>query len=277
MLKLKRLMGVALAACMMLPLAASAQTQELMIDGDHGKLATVIQRPDRAAKYPMVMLLHGFTSKKEHALLTHLANDLEAMGIASVRFDFNGHGQSEGRFQDMTVLNEIEDAKKVFAYVKSLPEVTSVSMAGHSQGGVVTSMTAGELGRKNIRSIVLMAPAAVLREDSIRGTLFGVKFDPLNPPEYVEILGGNKVGRGYIKTSQDLPIYETAAKYRGPAFMIHGTGDVIVPYTYSLRYQQIYPKSKISLLPGFNHSFTQDTEKTARLAADFFAQQLKKK
>lgn len=41
-----------------------------------------------------------------------IASDLLSDGIGVVRFDFNGHGKSEGRFQDMTVLNEIEDAKK---------------------------------------------------------------------------------------------------------------------------------------------------------------------
>ena len=139
----RKLLALLLAACAMLPLTANASTQTLKVDGDHGKLAAVIQRPDEQKQYPMFMLLHGFTSRKDTPLLTTLANKLEAKGIASIRFDFNGHGESEGRFQDMTVLNEIEDAKKVYAYVKSLPGVTSISIAGHSQGGVVTSMTAG--------------------------------------------------------------------------------------------------------------------------------------
>lgn len=58
------------------------------------------------------------------------------------------HGQSDGDFRDMTVLNEIEDAKKVFEYARRLPNVTSVSIAVHSQGGVVASMVAGELRRE---------------------------------------------------------------------------------------------------------------------------------
>ena len=139
----RKLLALLLAACAMLPLTANAATQTLKVDGDHGKLAAVIQRPDGQKQYPMVMLLHGFTSRKDTPLLTTLANKLEAKGIASIRFDFNGHGESEGRFQDMTVLNEIEDAKKVYAYVRLLPDVTNISIAGHSQGGVVTSMTAG--------------------------------------------------------------------------------------------------------------------------------------
>ena len=97
------------------------------------------------------------------------------------------HGQSDGSFQDMTVLNEIEDAKKVFEYARRLPNVTSVSIAVHSQGGVVASIVAGELGAKKIKAVVLMAPAAVLRDDAIRRNLFGVTYDSINPPAFVEI------------------------------------------------------------------------------------------
>ena len=57
---------------------------------------------------------------------------------------------------------KIEDAKAVYAYARKLPGVTSIALAGHSQGGVVASMTAGELGTQKVKALVLMAPAAVL-------------------------------------------------------------------------------------------------------------------
>lgn len=121
-----------------------------------------------------------------------------------------------------------------------------------------------------------MAPAAVLRDDAIRGNLFGFKYDSLNPPEYVEIFNGLKVGRNYIVTAQTLPIYETAKNFTGSALMIHGTGDVIVPYTYSLRYKEIFKRGEIELLDGADHSFHGNERRAAKIAADFFAKQLKK-
>lgn len=272
---LKKFFMLLFTVLMILPINVEAKSQAVKIDGDHGKLSAVIQTPDGKTSYPMVMILHGFTGDKNEPLLTTLADDLEKAGIASIRFDFNGHGESDGDFSDMTVLNEIEDAKKVYNYVSKLPNVTSISIAGHSQGGVVTSMLAGELGTKKVKSIALMAPAAVLRDDAIRGNLFGVTYDSINPPQYVEIFGGHKIGRNYIVTAQTLPIYETAEKYQGPALMIHGTGDVIVPYTYSLHYQHIYPQSQLELLPGFDHSFRQDVAKATKIVADYFVKQLK--
>lgn len=271
----KLLMAVILML-MFLPVTASAQSRNVSIDGDHGKLAAVVQTPDGKSNFPMVIICHGFTAQKEQPLLKYLADDLEAAGIASIRFDFNGHGKSEGNFQDMTVLNEIEDAKKVFEYVRDMRGVTSVAIAGHSQGGVVTSMVAGQLGVENFKAIALMAAAAVLRDDAIRGNIFTDHYDSINPPEYVKIFNGLKLGRNYIKTAQSLPIYETAANYQGPVFIIHGLSDIVVPYTYSLRYQEIYNGSaQIEFLEGFDHGFTQNEKLVARKVADYFINQLK--
>lgn len=270
----KILFAVLLMVGLFLPTAASAQSRDVWIDGDHGRLSAVIQTPDGLNEYPLVIICHGFTSNKNQPLLSTLANYLEDAGIASIRFDFNGHGDSEGRFQDMTVLNEIEDAKHVYEYARDMRGVTSVSIAGHSQGGVVTSMVAGELGTGNVHCIALMAPAAVLRDDAIRGILQGAVYDSINVPEYVEVRG-LRVGRNYIKTAQTLPIYETAANFEGPAFMLHGIADIVVPYTYSLRYQEIFPGSECELLDGFDHGFTQDINRAAGIVADYFIQQLK--
>ena len=155
-----------------------------------------------------------------------ICDTLQAHGIASIRFDFNGHGQSEGEFKDMTVPNEIEDAKKVVEYVSSLPYVNGLAIAGHSQGGVVAAMTAGELsealGQPAFKAVALMAPAAVLREDAIKGSTMGKMYDPFDPGEYIELFGGLKLGGNYIRTAFTLPIYETAAKYQGPAIIVHG-------------------------------------------------------
>ena len=250
--------------------AAFAETVSVAVDGHHGKLAALVQRPELkdGGKCPMVMLLHGFTGNKSNRPLTDIADMLEKEGIASIRFDFNGHGESEGAFSDMTVLNEIEDAKRVFEFVKGLEYVDGVSIAGHSQGGVVTSMLAGELGRENVKCVVLLAPAAVLRDDAIRGSAFGVSYDAGNPPETVDIWG-HKLGREYILTAQSLPIYETAEKFTGPACMIHGTADRIVPYTYSLSYKRVYENGELHLIDGADHGFRGHEQETAEIAVTF--------
>lgn len=251
--------------------------ESLTIDGDHGRLQAIVQKPQLSAgeQCPMVVLCHGFGGSKDNQLFELIADSLQRHGIASVRFDFNGHGESEGRFQDMTVPNEIEDTKKVVAYMRNQPFVSKVALAGHSQGGVVAAMTAGELGADDISAVVLMAPAAVLRDDAIRGATMGSTYNPLDPPEFVEVWGGKKLGRKYIKTAFTLPIYETASRYQGPALIVHGTGDRLVPYTYGLRFHQQWPKSEYVEQEYYDHGFTQNIYRTADIVSSYLKRTLR--
>ena len=273
---MKTLKFFAVALFILMAAGAQAQTQTVTIDGDHGKLHAVIHKPELkdGERCPMVLLCHGFMGNKEGALEKQIAALLQAKGIASIRFDFNGHGQSEGRFQDMTVPNEIVDAKKVIEYVSNLPYVESVAITGHSQGGVVAAMTAGDLGAEKIKAVVLLAPAAVLRDDAIRGSTMGATYDPFNLGEYVELFRGMRLGAEYIRTAFSLPIYETAAKYQGPALIIHGTGDRVVPYTYGERFHQIWDGSELVIIDKADHGFSQQIEQVAGKSAEFLSKAL---
>lgn len=259
--------------------SANAENPEVFsIEGSEGKLHVELQKPasEKGEKLPLVIICHGFTGNCNSELLTDVANDLEEQGIASLRFDFNGHGKSEGEFQNMTVLNEIEDLKNVIAWARAQSWVEDISLLGHSQGGVVVSMTAGELGSDAIKNVVLMAPAAVLRDDAIRGNTQGAQYDPWNlTADYVELpWGGYKLGRKYIETARDLPIYETAWRYTGPVLVIQGTHDRVVPYTYAERYEQGYKNCTLKLLPDEDHSFTVNTTAAALYASDWLSKQI---
>ena len=159
-------------ACLLTVGFASARTERVIIQGDHGKLVADLQTPDVMPKNcPIVILCHGFTGNRNGGLERGIAHELESLGIASIRFDFNGHGESEGDFQLMTVPNEIEDANHVYNWVKADGRFGKIGIAGHSQGGVVTAMLAGRLGKKALKGgVVLLAPAGVLRDDAIRSS-----------------------------------------------------------------------------------------------------------
>lgn len=259
--------------------AASQEIHHLKIQGSQGKLYTLLQYPDEVqkdVKYPLVIICHGFTGNCESLLENTLAKDILANGMAALRFDFNGHGKSEGRFQDMTVVNEIEDLKNVIAWAQEQPWVESISLIGHSQGGVVVSMVAGELGDNVIKSEVLMAPAAVLRDDALRGNTMGTFYDPWNlTSDFIELPGPPdveplKLGRNYIETAMNLAIYETARNYTGPTLIVHGTHDRVVPFTYAERYDHELPKSELRLIEGDDHGFSQSYEQTCQFIADWF-------
>jgi pimeloyl-ACP methyl ester carboxylesterase len=279
---MRKLFTLALSALLLTSVSALAETQRLTIDGSKGKLAAIIQKPATAPgeKIPMVIMMHGFGGNKgggeRKTLFDVIADKLEAQGIATIRFDFNGHGESEGEFWQHTVPNEIEDALKVYEYVRDLRYVSTVSVLGHSQGGVVASMVAGKLGAE-IKSAVLMAPAAVLRDDAIRGSTMGATYDPLNlEGEYIEMFGGRqKLGAEYIRTAFNLPIYETAANFKGALCVIHGTGDRVVPYTYGVRYTEQSPNAELYILHGEDHGFMKDMERATDIAVEYLTRKVK--
>lgn len=254
----------------------------LYIEGSKGKLFSIIQKPamKKGEKLPVVIICHGFGSNCERPLLKTIAKDVVEQGMIAIRFDFNGCGRSDGEFQDMTVLNEIADLKQVIKWAQEQKFTRDISLVGHSQGGVVVSMTAGELGADIIKCEALLAPAAVLRDDAIRGITRGASFDPYHiKGDYVDIpaaggIPGLKLGKAYIETAMRLPIYETAANYTGPALIIHGTHDQIVPYTYSERYHEVIKGSILKLVPEENHVFSLTMDDTALTVADWLHQQL---
>lgn len=112
--------------------------------------------PDqRPGKVPFVILFHGFCDDRNEINFVHteLSRRLCERGIASVRFDFAGSGDSDGRFEDMTVSSEVEDGLAILDYVKSLDFVdqSRIAIHGLSMGGCVASMVAGPAGCGRVR------------------------------------------------------------------------------------------------------------------------------
>ena len=258
------------------PLANCGTTEKITLNGSQGKLSAVLRRPalKPGAKCDLVILCHGFNADKEFPILKMTADRLQSDGVASLVFDFNGHGESDGKFRDMTIPNEIADLDSVLAYVSKLPYVQNIALVGHSQGGVVAAMAAGN-HPKQVKSVVLLAPAGVLREDALRGNLFGTTFDPLDPPEVIVLFNGLEVGGRYLSTAGRLPIYETAAKYHGNACIIHGTGDVLVPYTYGERFHQTWSGSEYYLLDYYDHNFTGCPYRPVDITVEYLERTLK--
>lgn len=249
--------------------------REVTIPGSVGKLAATLQVPEmkQGAKVPLVILMHGLGSDKDNMLFAALADSLQENGIASLRFDFNSHGKSEGNIVDMDFNNLQADAEKVLNYARKLDFVSSISLAGHSMGGVIASMLAGREGTNKIKSVVLFAPAVAIQDDAQRGEFSGFKFDPNNIPATFEVMG-HTMGGKWLKTAQTLNILETAKGYQGKLYVIHGTEDQFEPYVTSSLYLRDNPNGKIVLLKGFDHYFSQDVLLPVSVATKFFKEVL---
>ena len=253
--------------------------QDFDIQGPQGGISYKISLPagfdPQTDRCPMVILMHGIFSSKDYVPMPSIAKGLAKAGIASIRFDFNGHGKSEGRMQDMTVEKEIADALAVCEYVKGLPYVSGIGFLGHSQGGVIASMTAGRLAARGSDvpgGMVLIAPGAVIKEACQGGSFFNARFDPKDPPEFVRCWGFMKLGREYLLSTQELDIYGTASAYKGKVRILHGTRDSIVPLWCSERYLENYGEqaAELILVDGENHTITRRRDEVVRQVVDFF-------
>ncbi len=258
-------------------LACRPAAREFEVQGPEGGIALKVTLPegfDTATGHcPMVILMHGIFSSKDYIPMPQLAKGLAKAGIASIRFDFGGHGKSEGRKQYMTIEKELADARAVWDYVQSLPYVNGVGLLGHSQGGVIASMTAGRLAAESKvpSGVVLIAPGSVIKEACQGGKFFNATFDPKDPPEYVRCWGIYKLGREYLVTTQQLDIYGTAAAFPGPVLLLHGDRDGIVPMWCSERYLEAYgPHATLKVVEGENHTITRRRKQVVGETVEFF-------
>ncbi len=277
---MKKILFAAIATLLGMFTVNAQSSDTLRIDGSVGKLFTIVERPVATGKVPLVIICHGFSGNCQRPFINDLSHSIVAQGMATLRFDFNGHGHSDGEFKDMTVLNEIDDLKDVIAWARKQSWVKNISLVGHSQGGVVVSMVSGELGDKEIKAEVLLAAAAVLRDDALRGNTMGAIYDPWNfKGDYIELphspeAGALLLGKNYVETAIRLPIYETAANYNGPTLIVQGTHDQVVPYTYAERFNEKIPNSVLKLIPDENHVFSNTQKETSILVADWLHSQL---
>ncbi len=254
--------------------------KEFKVRGPQGGLAMTLTLPDgfdtETDNCPLVILMHGIFSSKNFTPMPTIAKQLAKKGIASIRFNFGGHWSSEGKMELMTIEKEIADALAMWEYACSLPYVSKIGLLGHSQGGVVASMTAGRIAAmgdtaKPLYGLALLAPALVLKNACRNGGLFDAKFNPADPPEYVRCFGMMKLGREYLLSTQQLDIYGTAEVYRGPVRIIHGSNDRLVPMWCSEDFKKTYGEAaELVVVDGENHRLSKKTKEVARLVVEFF-------
>ena len=254
--------------------------KDYKVSGPQGGLAMTLTLPDgfdtETDSCPLVILMHGIFSSKNFTPMPKIAKQLAKAGIASIRFDFGGHWSSEGEMQFMTIEKEIADALAMWDYACSLPYVSKIGLLGHSQGGVVASMTAGRITSqghttKPLYGLALLAPASVLKNACRNGSLFDAKFNPTDPPEYVRCFKMMKLGREYLLSTQQLDIYGTAGAYRGPVRIIHGGNDRLVPMWCSEDFVKTYGEAaELIVVEGENHRLSKKTRKVAELVVAFF-------
>ncbi|HDP77640.1 MAG TPA: alpha/beta fold hydrolase, partial [Mesotoga infera] len=127
--------------------AAYTEISVMIPNIDHD-IPAVICIPEGDGPFPIVVMLHGTGSDKSEAGGGYLlaAPALAEAGIASVRFDFIGNGESTADYIDYNFTSAVDDTNIAFAYAASLPRIDGhrAGIMGWSQGGTIALLAAGQ-------------------------------------------------------------------------------------------------------------------------------------
>lgn len=123
-------------------------TQTIGFDLQHGgdaSPATFVSPGGRDV--PAVLLLHGTASSRDEVggVFGRLADALAEHGIASLRIDFAGCGESLRPQPELTVESELADARAAFGWLEEQEEIDPdrIAVLGFSQGGTIAALLAG--------------------------------------------------------------------------------------------------------------------------------------
>lgn len=215
--------------------------------------------PDKISdKIPLIILLHGFGGNKTgpHFMFVKLSRLLESKGIASLRFDFAGTGESDGEFLNMTLSGEVQDSTNILDYAKSLEFVDSkrIGVIGFSMGGAVASVLAGLRG-EDVKSLCLWAPAGNMK-DIVINDFIGAGLEEFEKKGYYDY-EGLPISRELIKDLNSIDVYAKASGYHGRILLIHGDSDEIVSLSASEKYLEYYgEKASLVVVGEADHMFS---------------------
>jgi len=120
----------------------------------------VVHLPVGVKSCPAVVICHGYGGNKcgKHRLYVREAMRLADAGIAVLRFDFRGAGDSDGRFQDTDFDGEVSDILQGIKHLADYDIVDKerIGLLGRSLGGALAVVAASH--HENIKSLVLWAP-----------------------------------------------------------------------------------------------------------------------
>lgn len=210
------------------------------------KLAACLHRPEvgrGAPPAPLVICCHGLTGNRVGACfrMVSLGRRLAAENIACLRFDFRGCGESDGRFQDLSIPTLREDLRAVVAAVPTFPgcDPARIGIVGSSFGALTASLTAGRISA--LRCLVFWAPVAEA------GSLIDRKMTDaawtfLRGHGWVEH-HGMRLGAAFFDQIPDVDGPAMLAEAARPLLIYHAAGDEQVPIRHGRAYEAALKKA----------------------------------
>lgn len=253
-------------------------------------IAGVLAIPDRPTDQ-LAVLCHGFLSHKDSTTNRTLTRLLLDRGIATLRFDFFGHGESDGPFERITTT--IGVAQAMAALREGMARgFHRLALVGSSFGGLVSilaasrwpsdgaAQTADNQDGGSLACLALKCPVVDFAEE------LRLEFGDAGMAEWQttdaipNIMGGSRpipLRYAFYEDCATCVAYEPARRIRVPTLIVQGDRDEMVPLHQSRRLaDSLAGVVHLELLAGADHQFTkpEDFHRMTLLLADWLSRYL---
>ena len=261
--------------------AYTAEDVKVPTTEGHALGATLTMPRTRSGRIPAVITISGSGAQDRDEAIAgmrgyrpfrEVAEALAARGVAVLRYDDRGFGESGGVYGTATTADFANDTRAVISYLRARPEIDPdrIFLVGHSEGGMVAPMVAAE--DKRLRGIVLLAGPAytgrkIMEYQSLyainqRSEKSAVERDSLYRANLVEI-DSAAARQPWVRFFSDYDPVPTLRKVKAPVLVIHGATDRQVTADQA----EIIGKTlraagntdvAVHVLPDVNHLFLSD-------------------
>lgn len=210
---------------------------------------------------PGVVFLGGYKSDMTGTKAQHLQAWAEATGRAFLRFDYSGHGQSSGKFEDGGIGDWFADAIAIIAGLTQGPQV----LVGSSMGGWIALLVARALPDR-VAGLVGVAAAPDFTRDLMWDNLSDTERAEMTaqgwraePSEYSD--QPNIITMAFLQDGEKHLVLRSPLDLPFPVRLLQGTADVDVPPAVALRLMDhaTSPDLRLTLVKGADHRFSTPT------------------
>ncbi len=212
--------------------------ENVSFESEGQKIAGILHLPDEKNP-PCVIASHGLLSSKNSDKYISLGEQISREGMAMLRFDFSGIGESEGSEEDNTISKKMADLRAAIDFVHAYPHLGDrIGLIGSSLGGFLSLIQASR--DKRIRGVVIWATP--LHLDDL-GTKKQEEDYPLPPDAFFEDLPKHRL----------VPLLPRVSH----CLVIHGEKDELVPLDQALGiFYQLNTPKELHVIGGSDHRLT---------------------
>lgn len=248
----------------------SVEERRIVIRNSHGENLVGILL--ETGSKDLVIICHGFQSKKERIPMVTLATTLGREGISAFRFDFAGNGESEGSFMYGNYRREAEDLRAVVRHFRKNQRLIT-AIVGHSKGGNVVLLYSSKY---NDLPTVINISGRFHLEKGMEGRLGKDFLQRIKQNGFIDVK--NREGQFEYRVTQESLMDRLTTDIRAACLSIdqncrvltiHGSMDKIVPAKDALEFARFIRNHKLHIIEGADHEYTAHQDELATVVLDF--------